>query len=131
MKHANHLAEVFANPFRTETASTRNERRRNLRKPLQLPVYFQKVAAQDGRLLSGNTVNISPCGVLVRMQGSTLRDGELVSVEMAAPAGEGLLEQVGRFSSYARVVRIDDRDAGLNNGKQIALEFCESPRFSF
>lgn len=85
----------------------------------------------DGRLFSGNTVNVSPSGVLVKMQGPTLRDGELVSVEMAVPPSDGLLDNSnsGRFSSYARVVRIDDPSQRVDSGKEVALEFCESPRF--
>ena len=85
----------------------------------------------DVRLFSGNTVNVSPSGLLIKMQGPALRDGELVSVEMAVPAGEGAIESTGRFSSYARVVRIEDSIHRADNGKEIALEFCESPRFRF
>jgi len=66
---------------------------------------------------------------LVKMQGPYLRDGELVSVEMAVPTGDGLLKNTGRFSSYARVVRIADSTHSKDNNKEIAFEFCESPRF--
>jgi hypothetical protein len=131
MKHEKHSPANSVSPFRMEAPSTRPERRKNLRKPLHFPVYFQKVGAQDGRLLSGNTVNVSPGGALVRIQGAMLRDGELVSVEMAPPASEGLLEQRGRFHGYARVVRVDAPAVDANNGKQVALEFCESARLDF
>lgn len=107
------------------------ERRGSQRRPLELSVYCQKVAAMDGRLFSGNTVNVSPSGLLVKIPGSSLRDGELVCVEMAVPPGEGVAENCGRFSSYARVVRIDDSSKQFEHAREVALEFCESPRFRF
>jgi hypothetical protein len=71
--------------------------------------------------------------VLLEINGSDLRDGELLSVDMSVPPTEGLLEYGGRFSSYARVVRIDQSRSSRAGGfgsqvETIALEFCESPR---
>lgn len=105
------------------------ERRRARRRPIELSVYCQKVGAVDGRLFSGNSVNVSPSGILLKMQGSSLRDGELVSVELAVPQSDGA-GQAARFSSYARVVRVDDKPVA-GSEKEVALEFCESPRFQF
>ena len=110
-----------------------SERRKHKRIPLKFTVLCQKVGLSDGRLYSGNTVNISPGGMLVEVNQSPLRDGELVSVEMTVPPTEGLLEYGGRFSSYARVIRIADNpmDSSVSNsfnGNEIAMEFCESPR---
>ena len=99
------------------------DRRRNRRRPLELSVYCQKVGATDGRLFSGNTVNVSPGGLLVKMQGPSLRDGELVSVEMAIPDNDGLLEQGCRFSTYSRGVRIWEPAQRNDNGKEMALVF--------
>jgi hypothetical protein len=109
-----------------------SERRKHKRIPLKFTVLCQKVGLSDGRLYSGNTVNVSPGGMLVEVNQSHLRDGELVSVEMTVPPTEGLLEYGGRFSSYARVIRVADNDADVRQssalGNAIAMEFCESPR---
>lgn len=105
------------------------ERRRSRRRPLELSVCCQKVGNRDGRLFSGNTVNVSPSGILLKMPGTLLRDGELVSIELAVPQSDGV-GQAARFSSYARVVRIDD-GTQTSSEKEVALEFCESPRFQF
>jgi hypothetical protein len=131
MKLAYESFNGYLGAFNAETNDMDRDRRRNRRRPLELSVYCQKVGATDGRLFSGNTVNVSPSGVLVKMQGPILRDGELVSVEMAVPPSDGLLDNSGRFSSYARVVRIDDPSQRVDSGKEVALEFCESPRFRY
>lgn len=108
-------------------------RRRHERLPLKLDVLCQKVGPSGGRIYTGRTVNVSPGGVLLEISGSGLRDGELLSIDMSVPPTEGLLEYGGRFSSYARVVRVD-RSHSCRPTKAgplvetIALEFCESPR---
>jgi hypothetical protein len=131
MKPAYDVSDGYLNSFETETYEMDRERRRNRRRPLELSVYCQKVGTTDGRFFSGNTVNVSPGGLLVSMPGSSLRDGELVSVEMAVPQTDGFVENGGKLSSYARVVRIDDSQQKTGNTKEVALEFCESPRFRF
>lgn len=129
MKLAYEPYETISCYFQKENCQMDRERRRARRRPLELSVYCQKVGAMDGRLFSGNSVNVSPSGILLKMQGSSLRDGELVSVELAVPQSDGA-GQAARFSSYARVVRVDDESApGCE--KEVALEFCESPRFQF
>lgn len=119
---------LFA-PFQMDSSATDRERRRNRRQRLELSIFCQKVGAQDVRLLSGSTVNVSPGGALIAMPGTALRDGELVSVEMTTPSDRG---QLGRrcFSGYARVVRIDPAAGCTGNRNHIALEFCESSRFT-
>lgn len=109
-----------------------SERRKHKRIPLKFTVLCQKVGLSDGRLYSGNTVNVSPGGMLVEVHHSPLRDGELVSVEMTVPPTEGLLEYGGRLSSYARVIRVgcqeNQADSSSLGENAIAMEFCESPR---
>ena len=131
MKLTEDFSKELPSYFGTETYKKERDRRRNQRRPLELSVYCQKVGDRDGRLFSGNTVNVSPGGLLVNMPGPSLRDGELVSVDMAVSHGDELCGNAGRFSSYARVVRIDDSTYAANGGKEVALEFCESPRFRF
>ncbi len=62
-----------------------------------------------------------------------LEDGELVSVDMTVPPTEGLLNYGGRFSSYARIVRVDKPHSLATTQshsvtRAVALEFCESPK---
>jgi hypothetical protein len=104
------------------------DRRRHKRIPLKFTVLCQKVGLSDGRFYSGNTVNVSPGGMLVEVPHSQLRDGELVSVEMTVPPTEGLLEYGGNFSGYARVVRVHEPEEMVAPANAIAVEFCESPR---
>ena len=108
-------------------------RRRHERLPLKLDVLCQKVGPSGGRIYTGRTVNVSPGGVLLEINGSGLLNGELLSVDMSVPPTEGLLEYGGQFSSYARVVRIErTQSSGSGSAgslvEKIALEFCESPK---
>jgi hypothetical protein len=109
-----------------------SDRRRHKRMPVKFSVLCQKVGLSDGRFYSGNTVNVSPGGMLVEVANSQIKDGELMSVEMTVPPTEGLLEYGGSFSGYARVIRVDQpqaaRPAILSHASAVALEFCESPR---
>lgn len=109
-----------------------SERRRHKRLPVKFSVLCQKVGLSDGRFYSGNTVNVSPGGMLVEVANSQFKDGELMSVEMTVPPTEGLLEYGGSFSGYARVIRINrpqmTRPAVSSNASAVAVEFCESPR---
>jgi len=113
--------------------SGEKNRRRHERLPLRFDVLCQKVGQAGGKVYIGRTINVSSGGALLEVNGSGLNDGELLSIDMSVPPTEGLLEYGGRFSSYARVVRIDRPNSGKHNGtgqliETIALEFCESPR---
>jgi len=113
--------------------SEEKNRRRHERLPLKFDVLCQKVGLEGGKVYTGRTVNVSSGGVLLEINGSGLSDGELLSIDMSVPPTEGLLEYGGRFSSYARVVRVGRSHAGNPVGagpmiETIALEFCESPR---
>ena len=113
--------------------SGEKNRRRHERLPLRFDVLCQKVGQAGGKVFIGRTLNVSSGGALLEINGGGLNDGELLSVDMSVPPTEGLLEYGGRFSSYARVVRIDRSNQGKPTGngsliETIALEFCESPR---
>jgi len=109
-----------------------SDRRSHKRLPVKFSVLCQKVGLSDGRFYSGNTVNVSPGGMLVEVANAQLKDGELVSVEMTVPPTEGLLEYGGSFSGYARVVRVHQSQAAMSSrsspANAVAVEFCESPR---
>jgi len=70
---------------------------------------------------------------LIDFNTNVLKHGELLSVEMSIPPTKGILEYGGRFSGYARIIRIEKsypkKIAKSNSaGQTIALEFCESPK---
>ena len=108
-------------------------RRSHERLPLKLAVICQKVGVSGGQVYTGNTVNVSPGGILLEINSEGLCGGDLVSVDMSVPPAEGFFEYGGRFSSYARVVRVEEgSDMGRSSSdtmlQTIALEFCELPK---
>jgi len=111
---------------------TEKERRIHERHHLKLDVFCQTVGLAGGRFYSGSTVDVSPSGVLVEIYETGLGVGQLVSIDMPVPPSEDMLDYGGRFSGYARIVRIEDQqenDLRRDLSTQaIALEFCQSPR---
>ena len=101
---------------------------------MRLVVLCQKVGLSAGRVYTGSSINVSPGGLLMEMNTPGLKQGELLSVEMSIPPTEGLLKYGGRFSTYARVLRIKRNGPTKSSENQfmqtIALEFCESPKLS-
>ena len=109
------------------------ERRKYQRLPLNLAVLCHKVGISHGTVYTGATVNVSPGGMLLEINSDNLNKGELLSIEMSVPPTSGLLEYGGRFSTYARIIRVETsnstRPAKSNTRVQtLALEFCESPK---
>ena len=109
------------------------DRRRHQRLGLRLTVLCQKVGQAGGTVYAGNTINVSPGGVLAEFGDCRLEDGELVSIDMTVPPTEGLLDYGGRISGYARVIRVDrPHSLGTTQShstmRAVALEFCESPK---
>ena len=101
---------------------------------MRLVVLCQKVGLSGGTVYTGNSINVSPGGLLMEINTHGLKQGELLSVEMSIPPTDGLLKYGGRFSSYARVLRVKRTEPTDTSGNQtlqtIALEFCESPKLS-
>jgi hypothetical protein len=117
-----------------------DDRRVYRRIPLKLAVLCQKAGLMEGRLYTGNTINVCPGGVLMEINGAGLDVGELVNLELAVPPTQGLLEFGGRFSTYARILRIQSpphkppEEVMAGEGSdiyRIAMEFCEVPRLRF
>ena len=109
------------------------ERRINERHGLKLPVVCNKVGVSTSKLFTGTTVDVSSGGTLIDINTDGLKAGELVNIEMPIPPTEGLLEYGGRFSSYARVVRVGKPKSGTSVDSAAvvhatAFEFCESPK---
>lgn len=114
--------------------SENEERRSHNRIALKLSVVCHKVGLTSARTYTGNTLNVSPGGMLMEVNNRDFGHGELLSVEMSVPPTAGLLEYGGRFSSYARIVRVhgpkyikSTRSSDLHT---VALEFCESPKLN-
>ena len=97
------------------------------RQPLELGVLCQKVAGPLPEVFTGSTVDVSPGGVLFKCKMSGLKEGDLVSLDMSIPPDQEQLRYGGRFTTYARVVRITP-DTKSSITKILALEFCDSPR---
>ena len=105
------------------------DRRRHRRFPLKLSILCQKVGLSGGELVSGRTVNVSPGGMLVKVNSGEVSEGELLCIEMSVPPTEGLLDFGGMLSSHARVVRSDGHGVPEEFAERvIALEFCDSPQ---
>jgi hypothetical protein len=112
-----------------EAARMQEDRRRHRRFPLKLSIFCQKVGLSGGKLVSGKTVNVGPGGMLVQVDSGEVAEGDLLSVEMAVPPMEGLLDFGGSLSNHARVIRASDQqEQEADNVKEIALEFCDSPK---
>lgn len=110
------------------------DRRIHKRLQLKISVLCQTVGICGGTAFTGKTIDVSPGGILVEFNSRGLSDGQLLSIEMSVPPTEGLLEYGGRFSSYARVVRLEEAKAGVGPDSSslvqtAALEFCQSPKF--
>jgi hypothetical protein len=109
------------------------EKRRCKRLPLRFSVLCQKVGVPPGKAFAGISANVSQGGMLLDINTNGLDHGQLLSVEMSVPPTEGLLQYGGRFSSYARIVRVDKpcperEDRYASAVQTIALEFCEPPK---
>ena len=73
------------------------DRRRHQRLGLRLTVLCQKVGQAGGTVYAGNTINVSPGGVLAEFGDCRLEDGELVSIDMTVPPTEALLDTGGGY----------------------------------
>jgi len=114
-----------------KTMEAKHDRRANKRLVMKVTVLCQTVGQVAGRTCTGHTVNVSPGGALVEMQDHNLKVGQLISVDMSVPPAEDLLDLGGRFSSYARIVRIQSHSAPeptefASSTQRIAFEFCQS-----
>ena len=109
------------------------ERRIHERLDLKLPVVCNRVGVSASKVFTGTTVDVSSGGTLVDINTDGLKIGELVNIEMPIPPTQGLLEYGGRFSTYARVLRIYEPKSGTGGDNAaivhtVAMEFCESPK---
>ena len=113
------------------------DRRKHRRLPLKLTVLCRKVGSAEDSVYTGKTLDVSPGGMLMEINSCGLNQGQLLTVEMSVPPAQGLLEYGGRFSSHARVVRVENTHSGNQSRSDgpsviqtIAMQFCELPKLN-
>ncbi|MHC4647737.1 MAG: PilZ domain-containing protein [Planctomycetota bacterium] len=109
------------------------ERRKYRRLPVRLKASCSRVNSVAAQLYCAHTVDVSPAGLLFEVAADVFEVGNLIAVEMFVPPTAGLLEQGGRMSGLARVVRIENtagREGFWAGNCGVAVEFCSSPRLS-
>ena len=107
------------------------ERRKHRRLPVRMGIFCRKVGSLQTHVFSGNSLNISPDGLLVESGQNAVTDaGELFNIELDLPDVDSADQIGGKVSAYARVVRIVELQAEDKTGKkQIAFQFCTRPQF--
>lgn len=114
----------------------RNEKRRYERLGAKVEISCRRIGSQASHTCKGYTVNISPGGVYFRTKADTLKQGELLKIELSIPPKSGLLEFGGKMAGYAHVLRTDkicdsvSGDMSLKSGYGVALQFCRPPKLS-
>lgn len=111
-----------------------HDRRLHRRLALRMAVLCHKVGTAGHRPYTGNTVNISPGGALMEIDAMGLVPGQLLRVEIAVPPTEGLLDQGGRFTTHATVVRVEPAPSEVGGSRlstqHVAMQFCSSPHLA-
>lgn len=108
-----------------------NDKRQHRRLPIKAEAACRKVGSFHDHIFSGNTINISPGGLLVESSQSFAADaGDLFNIELDIPDSDSAYRFSGKVSAYARVVRIAASQPEQKTGKkQIAFQFCTRPQF--
>ena len=107
------------------------ERRKHRRLLVRLGIICRKIGSLHDHVFSGNSLNISPDGLLVESgQNAAASEGELFNIELDIPDADSTDQIGGKVSAYARVVRIVELQPESKAGKkQIAFQFCARPQF--
>ena len=114
----------------------RDEKRRYERLGVEVEISCCRIGLQISHACKGNTVNISPGGAYFRTKAETLKQGELLKIELSIPPKSGLLEFGGKMTGYANVLRTDeicDSITGDDPSKSrygVALQFCRPLKFN-
>ena len=114
-----------------EAVGGENDRRKHRRLLVRMGILCRKVGTVHDHAFVGNSVNISPDGLLVESGQNDFADaGDLFNIELDVPAVDRADQIGGKVSAYAKVVRIieppPDRKAIR---KLIAFQFCSRPQF--
>jgi hypothetical protein len=114
-----------------EVMGGEQERRKYKRLLVRVGIFCRKIGSLQTCVFSGNSLNISPGGLLVESgQDAIANDGELFNIEMDMPDADSTDQIGGKVSAYARAVRIIEPQPENKSGKkQIAFQFCVRPQF--
>jgi hypothetical protein len=107
------------------------DRRKHRRLLVKMGIFCRKIGTSYDQAFIGNSVNISPDGLLIESgQNAVMDTGDLFNVELDIPTADRADQIGGKVSAYARVVRVvapqPDQKASR---KQIAFQFCTRPQF--
>jgi hypothetical protein len=108
-----------------------NDRRKHRRLLVRMGILCRKIGTMEENAFVGNSVNISPEGLLVESgQDAAMDAGDLFNVELDIAHADRADQIGGKVSAYARVVRIiaPQPDQKINK-KQVAFQFCTRPQF--
>jgi hypothetical protein len=107
------------------------DKRKHKRLPVRAAVFCRKVGSLHNDAFEGDTLNISPDGLLVESrQSATIEVGDLFNVELDIPDTDSTVRFGGKVSAYARIVRIVDlQPQPKGSRKHIAFQFCTRPQF--
>jgi PilZ domain len=112
----------------------RPEKRKDRRLGADFDVSFYKVGARSNKPLDGHALNVSSGGLYFETAIETIKQGDLLKVEISVPPTRGSLEFGGRIAAFAKVLRADNiggQLAGDNSVRDkygLALEFCHQPK---
>jgi hypothetical protein len=108
-----------------------SNRRKHDRLALRLDVTCRKIGAEEKHVAAGRTRNISTGGVLFEVGHCPFACDDLLSMELAVPPAEGILNFGGRLTTFARIVRIEpDMARQRQENYAVAAEFTHSPKLS-
>jgi len=121
----------FINIKGVEMMGGENERRKHRRLLVRMGILCRKVGTMDEKAFVGNSVNISPDGLLIESgQEAAMDTGDLFNVELDISRVDRTDQIGGKVSAYARVVRvIEPQSVPKTNKKQVAFQFCSRPQF--
>jgi hypothetical protein len=108
------------------------EKRKHRRLPAKMGVFCRKVGSLDDYTFNGNTLDISPDGLLIEGNPNAAIDaGDLCNIMLDMPDGNIAGQIGGKVSAYARIVRIVELQPEHNKSskKHIALQFCSRLEF--
>ena len=112
----------------------RTEKRRYKRLAARYDVSCKKAGSEDELLAVGRTVNVSPSGIFFETTTNDFKLDSLLEVQLSIPPSSTHLEQGGRVSGLAKVVRTSrtsqlEADSELENAQRgVALQFCQFPK---
>ncbi len=112
----------------------RPEKRKDRRLGANLNISFHKVGSRANEPCHGCTVNVSSGGLYFETTTGTIKQGDLLRVELSVPPTPGLLEFGGKIAAFAKVLRADNISGDITgsgsacNKYGVALQFCHRPK---